>query len=42
VLHPFREGNGRTQRAFCTQLARAAPSTTDPMIGADRAQRVGA
>jgi len=42
ALHPFREGNGRTQRAFCTQLARAAPSTTDPMIGADRAQRVGA
>lgn len=23
-LHPFREGNGRTQRAFCGQLARAA------------------
>ncbi|MDN5930900.1 MAG: Fic family protein [Pseudonocardia sp.] len=24
ALHPFREGNGRTQRAFCGQLARAA------------------
>lgn len=23
-LHPFREGNGRTQRAFLTQLIRAA------------------
>lgn len=22
--HPFREGNGRTQRAFCAQLARDA------------------
>jgi cell filamentation protein len=22
ALHPFREGNGRTQRAFCSQLAR--------------------
>ena len=24
MLHPFREGNGRTQRAFLTQLIRAA------------------
>jgi cell filamentation protein len=24
ALHPFREGNGRTQRAFLAQLARAA------------------
>lgn len=24
ALHPFREGNGRTQRAFCAQLARDA------------------
>jgi cell filamentation protein len=24
VLHPFREGNGRTQRIFCTDLARQA------------------
>ncbi len=24
ALHPFREGNGRTQRAFCAQLARHA------------------
>ncbi|MGH8921729.1 MAG: Fic family protein, partial [Actinomycetes bacterium] len=24
ALHPFREGNGRAQRAFCAQLARAA------------------
>jgi cell filamentation protein len=24
ALHPFREGNGRTQRAFLTQLARSA------------------
>lgn len=24
VLHPFREGNGRTQRAFFTQLIRNA------------------
>ncbi len=24
ALHPFREGNGRTQRAFLTQLARDA------------------
>ena len=24
ALHPFREGNGRTQRAFCSQLAREA------------------
>ena len=24
LLHPFREGNGRTQRAFLTQLIRAA------------------
>lgn len=23
-LHPFRDGNGRTQRAFCSQLARHA------------------
>ena len=23
-LHPFREGNGRTQRAFLTQLIRSA------------------
>lgn len=24
ALHPFRDGNGRTQRAFCAQLARHA------------------
>lgn len=24
ALHPFREGNGRTQRAFFTQLIRSA------------------
>lgn len=24
ILHPFREGNGRTQRAFLTQLIRSA------------------
>ncbi|MGH3436017.1 MAG: Fic/DOC family protein [Sciscionella sp.] len=24
ALHPFREGNGRTQRAFCNQLTREA------------------
>ena len=24
TLHPFREGNGRTQRAFLTQLIRSA------------------
>jgi cell filamentation protein len=24
ALHPFRDGNGRTQRAFCTQLTRHA------------------
>ena len=24
ILHPFREGNGRTQRAFLTQLIRHA------------------
>jgi cell filamentation protein len=24
ALHPSREGNGRTQRAFCAQLAREA------------------
>lgn len=24
ALHPFREGNGRTQRAFCAQVARHA------------------
>lgn len=24
ALHPFRDGNGRTQRAFCGQLARHA------------------
>lgn len=24
MLHPFREGNGRAQRAFLTQLIRAA------------------
>lgn len=27
ALHPFREGNGRTQRAFLAQLARAAGHT---------------
>ena len=24
ALHPFREGNGRTRRAFCNQLTREA------------------
>jgi cell filamentation protein, protein adenylyltransferase len=29
VLHPFREGNGRTQRVFFTELARQAGYTLD-------------
>ena len=29
LLHPFREGNGRTQRAFLTQLIRYAGYTID-------------
>ena len=28
-LHPFREGNGRTQRVFLSQLARHAGYTLD-------------
>jgi cell filamentation protein len=29
ALHPFRDGNGRAQRAFCRQLAREAGFTLD-------------
>ncbi len=40
VLHPFREGNGRTQRAFLTQLSTDASydlnwSTLDPQRNED-------
>lgn len=48
ALHPFREGNGRTQRAFIAQLARDAGhpvrwSTMDPQenISASRASHSG-
>lgn len=47
-LHPFREGNGRTQRAFLGQLARAAGhpirwAELDPAenVAASRAAHVG-
>ncbi len=48
-LHPFREGNGRTHRAFLAQLAREAGRTlewsgmdSETHIAASRAARVGA
>ena len=31
-LHPFREGNGRTQRAFLTQLIRSAEVDGDLLM----------
>jgi cell filamentation protein len=37
ALHPFREGNGRTQRAFMAQLARDAGYLLD-WSGLDAAQ----
>lgn len=40
-LHPFREGNGRTQRAFCGQLARDAGYRIR-WAGLDRAENVTA
>lgn len=48
ALHPFREGNGRTQRAFCAQLAHDAGhhlrwAAMDPLenITASRASLAG-
>lgn len=48
ALHPFREGNGRAQRAFCAQLARDAGhqlrwATMDPHenVAASRASLAG-
>ncbi|GAA5175067.1 Fic family protein [Pseudonocardia eucalypti] len=40
-LHPFREGNGRTQRAFCGQLAREAGYRVR-WAGLDRTENVTA
>ena len=41
ALHPFREGNGRTLRAFCTQLA-ASASHELRWAGMDPAENIAA
>jgi cell filamentation protein len=41
TLHPFREGNGRTQRAFCGQLARGAGHPIRWVL-LDRAENIAA